>query len=252
MKREMSFVAGAEPLWKSDINYPGAPPEPVASRAKGGAKVPYDAFVLQYQSTQRLNAALVAFGIAGAIGAMFYAPVPFVYVAVAVCLALGVGGLAGYAAAWTSHARYCDMATSYTETYAQPPPKAQPVTVRPFVASRSTSGKTTNTGRLDFTPEVWQSFFNLALRKGTVNRDDVAKPSGMGREWYHGAGYGVLLSELTRLGFIDGDKALTPAALNWYHAQIALPLAAVRSRSHTGTNERPNDSDRTEGGQGEY
>lgn len=231
----------AVPLWRprDDPNYPGAlVDENLTAKTTSRATVTYETYVLQYAARQRGHVLLVSGGTVLTLGAGIYLNGPALVLLAALGVGLALAGIVGFLIAADAHASYTrDLAVSVSETYNRRPP-APPATVRPFVTSSNSDGRTTNTGRLNFEPGVWQSLFNLALANGgCIVRDTVVKPARVGRDWYHGEGYGRLLEELTRLGFIDGRNRLTPAALSWYEQQIALPLDAIPGRSH---NERTN------------
>lgn len=242
MKR---VIESAAPIWKDDINYPGVPADPpVAARTTSRATVTYETYVLQYAARQRGHVLLATAGVVLALGAMYLVDGTALLV---ILISLGVGGLmsggVGFAIAADAHASYTrNLAVSVSETYERRPTTPPPATVRPYVASSNGDGRTTNTGRLNFTAQVWKALFDRALANGgVISRDGVARPAGVGRDWYHGDGYGHLLGELTRLGFIDGRNRITPAALSWYEAQIPLPLAAFPVRTGIErTNDRPN------------
>ena len=247
-------VESSVPIWRADNpNYPGIPQEPpappdVLTRAVSRATVEYETYVLAYAAQQRGHVLLLAAGVVIAIGAGVYLTGHWLIILAAIGIGMALAGSVAMFIAADAHASYTrDLAVSVSETYEpRQKPAPPPATVRPFVASANTSSHTTSTGRLDFAPEVWRSLFDRALANGgVVNRDDVAKPSRVGREWYHGDGYGRFLEELTRLGFIDGRNRLTPAALAWYAEAIPLPLTSipVRSRNER-TNERTNANER--------
>ena len=247
-------VESSVPIWRADNpNYPGIPQEPpappdVLTRAVSRATVEYETYVLAYAAQQRGHVLLLVAGVVIAIGAGVYLTGHWLIILAAIGIGMALAGSVAMFIAADAHASYTrDLAVSVSETYEpRQKPAPPPATVRPFVASANTSSHTTSTGRLDFAPEVWRSLFDRALANGgVVNRDDVAKPSRVGREWYHGDGYGRFLEELTRLGFIDGRNRLTPAALAWYAEAIPLPLTSipVRSRNER-TNERTNANER--------
>ena len=244
-------VESAVPIWRrEDPNYPGVPQPPpeVVARSTSRSTVDYDTYVLRFSRELRLNALLMTVGIVLIIGAMFYLSGIGLITVAAVGVGLGISGFVGYMAADRAHSSYTrDLAVSVSETYERPTPPPQPQTVRPFVASGNGDGRTTNTGRLDFTPEMWRDFFDRALANGgAVNRDDVAKKA-LGRQWYYGEGYGKLLEELTRLGFVDARNRLTPAALAWYEQQIPLPLTSIPTRPRVGRTDG-----RTDGADGAF
>lgn len=245
MKR---VIDSAAPIWRDDPNYPGVPtmpdsPSPLAAKITNRATVDYQTYVLAYTTRRVLYVLLSAFGAAGALGAVVYLSGAVMVILAALSIGAVLAGAAGFLTVTDAHRAYTrHLAVATTETYHQRPTTPQPATVRPFVASNNGDGRTTNTGRLNFTPQVWRDLFDRALANGgVISRDNVARPAGVGREWYHGDGYGHLLAELTRLGFIDGRNRLTPAALAWYEAQIPLPLAAFPVRTGIErTNDRPN------------
>lgn len=253
-KRLHATTAAERPIWRADNpNYPGIPQEPepppdVLTRATSRATVEYETYVLAYAAQQRGHVLLLSAGVVVTIGAAVYLTGHWLIILAAIGIGMALAGSAGYVTAADAHASYTrDLAVSVSETYEpRQKPAPPPATVRPFVASANTTSHTTSTGRLDFTPEVWRVLFDRALANGgVINRDDVAKPARVGREWYHGDGYGRFLEELTRLGFIDGRNRLTPAALAWYADTIPLPLTSipVRSRNER-TNERTNANER--------
>lgn len=233
MKRRMQNVTAAAPLWQNDPNYPGAPPE-VLSKVQHRATVDYDTYVLRYQAAQRANALLTAAGVAAVAAGIVALRGDATILAVIIGLGLMAGGGVGLLTAATAHAEYKQMAVSVTETYA-PRPEAKPPQVRAFVSSEN--GRLTNTGRLQFEPQVWQSLFDLALMNGgIIDRDNVCKKSGIGRRWYHSDpnsadGFRAFQAELRQLGFIDARNRLTDGALKWYAEQIPLPLSALALRS---------------------
>lgn len=205
--------------------------------------VTYEEFVSKFARRQASYIFLVTLGIFIAVGAVAYMTtdgLPRV-LAAGIGVALSFAGAAGFLFNWQAHGEYLDhgFGITTTETY-QPRPAAPPENVRPFVASQNSDGRTTNTGRLNFPPAVWRDLFDRALSNGGVITRDGAQAARVGRDWYHGAGWGALQEELTRLGFIDGRNRLTPTALAWYEAQIPLPLAAlpVRSRVERTNGER--------------
>lgn len=248
MTRRFEQVASPAPLYRDDPNYPGIPatdPGELTARTKSRATVDYDTYVLRYAARQRGHVLLTTAGITLIIGAVVYLEGAPMVILCAIGMGSMFAGFIGFAIAAAAHDSYTrDLAVSVSETYHRPA-QPRPATVRPFIPTDNGTGKTTNTGRLDFTPDVWRNLFDRALANGGyINRDDVAKPARVGREWYHGAGYGALLEELSRLGFIDGRNRLTPAALSWYERQIALPLSSIPLRSQhertNGANERAN------------
>lgn len=232
MKRRFEQIANPAPLWQDDVNYPGVPKHELAAKTTSRATVDYDTYVLRYAARQRGNVLLITAGVMTAVGAAIYLSGAALVLIAAGGIGAALAGCAGFVVAAQAHGSYTrDLAVSVSETWHRNPPP-RPATVRPFVASNNGDGKTTTTGRLDFTPGMWRDLFDLAMKNGgVVNRDDVAKPARIGREWYHGAGYGSFLSELTHLGFIDDHNRLTPAALAWYEQQIALPLTTATPRS---------------------
>lgn len=239
-------------IWRAnDPNYPGVPQPPppeVLARSTSRATVDYDTYVLRFSRELRFNALLMVAGIVAIIGAGFYLSGVGLIIIAALGIGLGIGGFVGYMAADRAHSAYTrDLAVSVSETYEpRQRPTPPPATVRPFVASSNGDRRTTNTGRLDFTPQVWRDLFDRALTNGgVITRDDVAKKA-LDRQWYYGEGYGKLLEELTRLGFIDARNRLTPAALEWYADQIPLPLASIPVRPRVGRT----DGGRTADGRG--
>lgn len=237
-RRLQSAIDTDGAIWRGrDPNYPGVPQPPeVLARSTSRATVDYETYVLAYAAQQRGHALLLTAGVVVVIGAAFYLSPPWLIIAVAVGLGLAFGGATGYGTARDAHRSYTrHLAVSVSETYERAQPAPPPATVRPFVESSGNGQRTTNTGRLNFPPDVWRSLFDLALANGgMVNRDAVAKRAGIGRQWYYGEGYGRLLEELTRLGFLDNRNRLTPAALQWYAEEIPLPLAALPARPRNG------------------
>lgn len=213
----------------------------LTARSTSRATVDYDTYVLRYAARQRGHVLLAVVGLVVTIGAAVYLSGAWLIMAAAVGIGLSAAGCAGFLVTADAHATYTrHLAVSVSETYSRPAPRPQPETVRPFVASANGDGRTTNTGPLAFSPQVWRDLFDRALANGgAVVRDD-AQRAGVGRRWYHGEGWGQFQAELTRLGFIDGRNRLTPAALSWYDQQIALPLDAfpVRSRNARTNGER--------------
>ena len=251
MRRLDSTIEADATLWPADNpNYPGVPQRPdIIARSTSRATVDYETYVLAYAAQQRGHVLLMTAGIVLIIGAAFYLSPPWLIIAAALGLGLTFGGAAGFTTAWDAHRSYTrDLAVSISETYERPAPRPQPATVRPFVPSGNNAA-TTNTGRLNFTPQVWRDLFDLALENsGVITRDRVQR-AGVGRRWYHGEGWDRLKEELTRLGFIDSRNRLTPAARAWYANAIPLPLAALPTRSHLErtngertANERPADA----------
>lgn len=239
-------------IWRdTDINYPGVPQPPppeVLTRSTSRATVEYEQYVLAYAAQQRGHILLMVAGIVITIGAAVYLSGSWLIITLAIGLGLAFGGFVGAAFAADAHNSYTrHLAISTSETYEpRQRPAPPPATVRPFVASSNGDRRTTNTGRLDFTPQVWRDLFDRALTNGgVINRDDVAKKA-LDRQWYYGEGYGKLLEELTRLGFIDARNRLTPAALEWYADQIPLPLASIPVRPRVGRT----DGGRTADGRG--
>ncbi len=248
MNRYQSAFPIAPPAVRDNINYPGVPlqpgdePPPIAARTTSRAIVQYEIYVLQYSGRQFRHTFIMAFGIVLALIAILYLDGHPQQIAIAIAIAFVLAAAVGYLTTANAHATFTrDLAVATSETWHPRPAAPPPATVRPFVPSTNPDGhtRTTNTGRLDFTPQVWQSFFNRALANGGfINRDDVAKRA-LPRRWYYGEGYGQLLEELTRLEFIDGRNRLTLTALDWYEKQIPLPLAAFPARPRTGrTDER--------------
>jgi hypothetical protein len=247
------------PIWRGvDPNYPGVPQPPpgeVLTRATTRATVDYDTYTLRYASRVFWYVMLMAFGAVIFVGVAFYLQPPAAIVVGAFGIGALFGGAAGTVAVVDAHRSYTrDLAHSISETYERPQPPAPtgPATVRPFVPSAA-DPRTTNTGRLNFTPQVWRDLFDYALANGGTITRDRAQAAGVGRPWYHGEGWGQLLAELTRLGFIDGRNRLTPAALQWYADAIPLPLATIPTRSRiertNGANERTNGPDSEEWGE---
>lgn len=239
------------PLWRAtDPNYPEVPQPPeVVARSTSKANVTYDDYVHRHAALQRNHILLMVTGIVATICAAYYLSGIALVIVAAVAVGLAFAGAVGFATAAGAHRSYTQhLAISTSETYERPAAATpQPATVRPFVVSSSGDGRTTNTGRLDFAPEVWRDFFDRALANGgAVNRDDVAKKA-LERSWYYGEGYGKLLEELTRLGFIDARNRLTPAALAWYDQQIALPLTTIPVRPRVGRTDG-----RTDGADGAF
>lgn len=214
--------------------------------------VTYEEFVNRFARRQAGYVALVFFGAFVAVGAAVYLRGDAVLWLMALGAGLASFGAAGFLFNWHAHNEYLDngFGVTTTETYQPRPAAPEPTTVRPFVASANSDGRTTNTGRLDFEPRVWRDLFDRALNNGgVINRDDVAKRV-LPRRWYYGEGYGQLLEELTRLKFIDARNRLTPAALAWYEQQIPLPLAALPTRPRNGrTDERTDGADGAEWGE---
>lgn len=223
----------AAPIWKDDINYPGVPALPV-SKTTSRATVTYETYVLDYAARQRGHVLLATAGLIMALGAMYLIDNNALLV---LFIALGVGGIMsgsiGFAIAADAHASYTrNLAVSVSETWERRQPPA-PATVRPFVASSDGDGRTTNTGRLNFTPPVWQALFNRAMSNGGfIDRDNVCKKAGIGRRWYHSDpnsadGFRAFLAELRQIQFVDDRNRLTDIALTWYAQQIGLPLDAI-------------------------
>lgn len=253
MKQRYESAMDVPLVRRDDINYPGVI-MPVTSRAQQRTTVDYDTYVLRYAAAMRLNAVLFFAGAALFFAGVVWTSIPVTYFVAAVALGPMAGGAFGLWSTMTAHQEYRDMAVTITETYAAPPPAPKPVTVRPFVTSANGDGRTTNTGRLQFAPIVWQRLFELALKnEGAISKDGVAKPSGIGRRWYHSDpnsqdGFQSFLGELRQIGFIDERNRLTAAALDWYEKQIALPLSPLSMRPD---NDRPTGpTDRPTGGAG--
>lgn len=245
-------------IWRAnDPNYPGVPQPPgdVVTRATTRATVDYETYVNAYAAQQRGHVLLLTAGVVIGIGAAFYLSPPWLIIAAALGIGMTAAGVVGFGVAMDAHHSYTrNLAVSVSETYERPAVAPPPATVRPYVASANGDGRTTNTGRLNFSPEVWRDLFDRALaRGGVITRDEVAKPAGVGRAWYHGEGWGRFLEELTRLGFIDARNRLTPAALQWYADAIPLPLTAipVRSRIERTNGERTANERHQEEGWGE-
>ena len=209
----------------------------LTARSTSRATVDYATYVLRYGARQRGNILLSVFGVVLTTGALIILYCPALVVAVAVGIGLIAAGSVAFVVTLDAHGSYTrDLAVSISETYNRktaPPPQ----TVRPFVASGS-SGRTTNTGRLEFPPQVWQSLFDLALGNGgAVDKENVSRKAGIGRRWYHTDpnstdGYRAFLAELRGIGFVDERNRLTDRALAWYQEQIALPLSALPLRSN--------------------
>lgn len=223
-------------IWRdSDPNYPGVPqPSEVLARSTSRAAVTYETYVLAYGARQRSN--LLLAGAGGLLLILGLAYLTDLWLVVVVAIG-AIGVVAGLGSLWITadaHASYTqDLAVSMTETYERPnPAPTRQETVRPFIASRNPG--TINVGRFDFKPAVYRDLFDLALQNGgIITRDGVAKPAGVGRKWYHGTGWDEFKEELDRLGFIDAQKRLTPAALQWYANTIPLPLSSIPVRSRT-------------------
>lgn len=207
--------------------------------------VTYEEFVSRFARRQAGYVFTLVFGLFVTVGGVIYLTGPTAVWITATGAGIAAAGAAGFLFNWSAHNEYLDngYGVTTTETY-QPRPSAPLETVRPFVASANSDGRTTNTGRLNFPSAVWRDLFDRALSNGGVITRDGAQSARVGRDWYHGAGWGALQEELTRLGFIDARNRITPAALEWYAAQIPLPLAALPGRSHiartNGANERTN------------
>lgn len=261
MKHRYQSIAQAPARLRDDPNYPGVPQSPngaMLTKTQHRATVDYDTYVLRYAAAQRGNTLLVVAGITLAVAAAVFLSDAALVLAIMAGLGSAAAGSVGLLTAASAHAQYREMAVGVTETYTQPrPPKD--ATVRPFVASRDNDGRTTNTGRLQFAPQVWQALFDLALAGGgAIDRDNVAKRAGVGRRWYHtdpnsADGYRAFLAELRQLRFIDKRNRLTDMALRWYQEQIALPLAALplRSRPDRPTGDRPRATEDDPAGWGE-
>lgn len=209
------------------------PPADVLARTFARSHDTHDEYVVRYTARQRGHVLLTATGLAlGVVAALHLAGLAQ-HLLIALGAILTITGGVSYFVMSSAHRTYTQyLAVSVSETYERPtPPSPQPVTIRPFVASANGDGRTTNTGRLDFPPTVWRDLFDRALAKGgAVTRDD-ARAAGVGRRWYYGeTAWKGFLEELTRLGFVDGRNRITPAAREWYAAQIPLPLAAIPSR----------------------
>lgn len=223
-------------IWRPSDNpaYPGIPiePENVVARSTSRATVDYPTYVRGYAARLFWYVFLMVCGAVGVVAAAVYTTGAIMVIAVMVGIGLTMASAVACMAAVGAHDVYTRyLAVSTSETYEPRRAAPPPATVRPFVASGN-SDRTTNTGRLDFTPAVWRDLFDLALaRGGVITRDEVAKPAGVGRRWYHGEAWEQFLGELRRLGFIDDRNRLTPAALTWYAAQIPLPLSSIPTRS---------------------
>lgn len=227
---------------RDDINYPGAGGIPgdggdMTQRQTSRATVDYDTYVLQYAARQRGHVLMAASGIVAAIGAAIYLDGTALVLVAAGAVGFTVAGLAGFAVAADAHAGYTrDLAVSVSETWERRPTPPAPKSPRVFVPSENP--RTIRTGRLTFAPTVWQSLLDNALGNGGIVTRDGAKGAGVGRDWYHAAGYGNLLIELNRLGFIDERNRATDRWLTWYDEQYpALPLAAFpQKRAQERTN----------------
>lgn len=240
----------AAPARRDDPNYPGVPvnePGDLTAKTTSRATVDYDTYVLRYAARQRGHVLLATAGVVMALGAAIYLSGPALVILIAGGVGLLMAGGVGFAVTADAHGSYTrDLAVSISETY-HTRPQPPPATIRPFVASANSDGRTTNTGRLSFEPRIWQALFDLALgNAGTIDRDNVAKRAGVGRRWYHtdpnsADGYRAFLDELRQIGFIDDRNRLTDVALSWYDQQIALPLTAipVRPRNDRPTGDRP-------------
>ena len=225
-------------IWRAtDPNYPGVPQPPpeLLAKSTSRANVEYEIYVLAYAAQQRGHVLMLSAGVVIVIGAAYYLSPPWLVIAAAIGIGMVLAGAAGFAIAAAAHARYSEIATSVSETYDRTPRREPtPDTVRPLVVAPGSRANQMSTGRLNFPPDTWQRLFDRALANGgMVNRDDVAKKA-LTRQWYYGEGYGRLLEELTRIGFIDPRNRLTPAALAWYAENIPLPLAALPARPRNG------------------
>ena len=221
---------------RDDINYPGAGGD-LTQRQTSRATVDYDTYVLRYAARQRGNILMAAAGIVAGLGAGLFLDGSALVLIVAAAVGCTVAGFAGFAVAADAHASYTrDLAVSVSETWHTRPAAEPSRNPRVFVASENPN--TIRASRLTFSPVVWQSLLDNALSNGGAVTRDGAKVSGVGRDWYHGDGYGNLLTELSRLGFIDERNRITDRWLAWYDAQFpALPLAALaKNRTHERTN----------------
>jgi hypothetical protein len=225
-------------IWRGvDPAYPGVPqPPPVIAQQSNRTTVDYRDYVFSSGTRQFLYVFIAFAGLSLAIGATIRGSGGGQVAGIVIGLGLFVSGMVGFVVTRDAHntyTRYLAHSTSFT--YAQPQAAPPPATVRPFVVADEHRPRRTSTGRLDFTPQVWKALFDRALdNDGIVNRDDVAKKCGIGRQWYYGGGYGQFLGELTRLGFIDSRNRLTAKALQWYADTIPLPLAAIATRPPIG------------------
>ena len=221
------------------------PPDELTSRTSTRSTVDYRDYVNGYAGRQQARLLLAVFGVVVAVGAAVYLNGAWLIMVAALGIGLALSGIGGFLIAADAHATYTRyLAISTSETYSRPAPVPAPTTetVRPFVASQNaTNGRTTIAGTLAFAPGVWRDLFNRALANGGVVTRDGAQAARVGAQWYRGDNYNQLLAELTRLGFIDAHKRLTPAAREWYDAAIPLPLDHLPHRSHTErTNGRTN------------
>ncbi len=242
MKR---VIESATPLWKDDINYPGVPPmpdRPLAAKITNRATVDYETYVLAYTTRKVLYVMLTAFGMAASVLTVVTLTGAAMVILAALSIGAALAGIVGVMVITEAHRSYTrHLAIAVTETYHDRPATPPPNTVRPYVASSNGDGRTTNTGRLNFTPAVWQALFNRALANGGyIDRDNVCKPAGVGRRWYHSDpnspdGFRAFLAELRQIQFIDDRNRLTDTALSWYAAQINRPLDAL-PLSPTGQN----------------
>lgn len=211
------------------------PPDELTARTSTRATVDYQTYVLAYGGRQRANILIAVLGLNSIVAASIYLYGAWLVVALAVGLALLFAGGVSFIITGAAHATYTrHLAISTSETWHTRPEPAPPAaaTVRPFVASQNaTNGRTTLAGALAFPPGVWRDLFNRALANGGVVTRDGAQAARVGAQWYRGDNYNQLLAELTRLGFIDAHKRLTPAAREWYDAAIPLPLDHLPHRS---------------------
>lgn len=228
-------------IWRADDpNYPGVPQPPpeVVARSTSRANVDYDTYVLRFSRELRFNTLLMSIAVVMIIGAAVYLSGVALIIIAAVGIGIGLAGVVGFMATDAAHRSYTEnLAVSVSETYERPAAASPPQTVRPFVSSANSDGRTTNTGRLSFEPRVWQSLFDLALANaGVIDKENVCRRAGIGRRWYHtdpnsADGYRAFLAELRQLRFIDDRNRLTDLALQWYEQQIPLPLATLPSRT---------------------
>lgn len=256
MKR---VIDSAAPLWKDDINYPGVPPmpdRPLAAKVTNRATVDYDTYVLAYTTRKVLYVMLAALGAAGAVLAVAATTGAAMVILAALSIGAALSGVVGVMVITDAHHTYTrHLAVAVTETYHDrpaAPPSPPPPTARPIVASANGNPHTTRTGRLQFEPTVWRDLFDRALRNGGAVTRDGALSARVGREWYHGEGWGHLQEELTHLGFIDHRNRLTAKALDWYEKEIPLPLSVLPLRTGVErTNDRSERTNDAEGGEWE-
>lgn len=197
-------------IWRRrDPNYPGVPQPPaepeVMSRSFSTKTVSYETYVLDYGARQRNNLLLAGVGGMFVILALAFLNDPWRGIGGA----LGaIGVLAGMGSLWLTadaHARYIDVATSVSETYAPPAPSA---TVRAFVPSADAPA-TVLSGRFSLPVATWTALFETAaVNGGKLTRDAATKvlPRPLYRDWQETVG------ELQRLGLIDAESRPTAAA----------------------------------------